>query len=61
MDRDLSQADLSKKTIKQMTADERAELKRRFESFVDNFVPKSALAAAPAPSRVRKWVPGMKK
>lgn len=56
---DLSQADLSGLTLKQMNAEQRAELRRRLETFVDAFA-KPKAAAAPPKSKVRKWMPGMK-
>lgn len=60
VDEDLSQVDLSAMTIKEMTPAQRAELRRRFESFVTAFVkvpPNPRITAAP---KVKKWVPGMK-
>jgi hypothetical protein len=56
---DLRQADLSGLSLKEMTALQRAELKRRFEVFM------KAYAGVPAAPRkplkpTRKWVPGMK-
>ena len=58
---DLRQADLSGLSMKQMTAEQRAELRRRLETFVDAFVPKPKEAANTAKPKVRKWVPGMKR
>ena len=58
---DLSQADLSRIPVNKMTAAEKAEIKRRFEAFVDNFVPKTANPQIRSAPRVRKWVPGMKR
>jgi hypothetical protein len=60
MDDDLRQADLSKLAIKEMSSAQRAELKRRFEDFVEAFTkrpPNERVTKAP---KVRKWVPGMK-
>jgi hypothetical protein len=56
---DLSQADLSGLSLKEMTVQQRAELKRRFQTF------RQAMAGTPppaaeAPKKTRKWVPGMK-
>ncbi|HUK06711.1 MAG TPA: hypothetical protein VLX09_02485 [Stellaceae bacterium] len=61
-DDDLSQADLSQLSLRQMTPAQRAELKRRYQIFVANFQPDSAakLPAAAAP-KPKKWVPGKKK
>ncbi len=61
MAEDLRQADLSKLALNQMTAEQRAEIRRRFEVFVDAFVDRPKTAADPAKARVRKWVPGMKR
>jgi hypothetical protein len=58
---ELRQANLSDLTLKQMTAEQRAEMRRRLEVFVDAFAPKAKTGAAPAKSNVRKWVPGMKR
>ncbi|HEV2676849.1 MAG TPA: hypothetical protein VGV37_20145 [Aliidongia sp.] len=58
---DLRQADLSNLTINQMTKEQRAEIRRRFEEFISAFAkngPNQQITAAP---KVRKWVPGMKK
>jgi hypothetical protein len=58
---ELRQADLSHLTIKQMTREQRAEMRRRFEEFVTAFTkngPPHQVTAAP---KIRKWVPGMKK
>ena len=59
IDPDLKQADLSGLSLKEMTVVQRAELKRRFETF------RQAMTGAPpppeeAPKKTRKWVPGMK-
>jgi len=61
MSEDLRQANLSGLTLQQMTAAQRAEVNRRFEEFVANFVKTAPGAPAAKPQRVRKWVPGMKK
>jgi hypothetical protein len=58
---DLRQANLSHLKINEMTAEQRAEIRRRFEEFVSAFTksgPNQQITAAP---KVRKWVPGMKK
>jgi hypothetical protein len=58
---DLRQANLSHLKINEMTAEQRAEIRRRFEEFVSAFAksgPKQQITAAP---KVRKWVPGMKR
>jgi len=61
-DDDLSQADLSQLSLRQMTPAQRAELKRRYQTFVANFQPDSAakLPAAAVP-KPKKWVPGKKR
>jgi hypothetical protein len=58
---ELRQADLSNLTLKQMTADQRAEIRRRFEEFVDAFVKPVPTGTAKPKPRTRKWVPGMKR
>jgi hypothetical protein len=61
MAKDLRQADLSHLTVTQMNAEEKAEIRRRFEEFVGAFRktgPNEQITAAP---KVKKWVPGMKK
>ena len=61
MGEDLRQANLSHLTINQMTKEQRAELRRRFEEFVTAFskaAPNQQVTNAP---KVRKWIPGMKK
>ncbi|GGF32728.1 hypothetical protein GCM10011611_43640 [Aliidongia dinghuensis] len=58
---DLRQADLSSLTINQMTKEQRAELRRRFEEFVSAFTKHNPNARITAAPKVRKWVPGMKK
>ena len=55
----LRHADLSSRPPAELSASERAELKRRFESFV-NHVRDGKLAGAPAGGkarRIRKWRP----
>ncbi len=59
---DLTQADLSSLSVQDMTAEQKAELRRRYDTFVRNF------GVAPRPEEddekpapeVKKWVPGMK-
>jgi hypothetical protein len=60
-DDDLSQADLSELSVRQMTPAQRAELKRRYKTFVANFQPDIAakLPAARVP-KPEKWVPEKK-
>ncbi len=60
MDDDLSQADLSNLSLKDMTPAQRAEMRRRYDDFMKTFK-KDAVAPTPMPAGVRKWVPGMKK
>jgi hypothetical protein len=58
---ELRQANLSHLKINEMTTEQRAEIRRRFEEFVGAFAkngPNQQITAAP---KVRKWVPGMKK
>lgn len=58
---ELRQANLSDLKINDMTPEQRAEIRRRFEEFVSAFAkngPNQQITAAP---KVKKWVPGMKK
>jgi len=58
---ELRQANLSHLNINDMTTEQRAEIRRRFEQFVSAFTksgPNQQITAAP---KVKKWVPGMKK
>lgn len=61
MSDDLRQANLSHLTLKEMNAAQRAEMRRRFEEFVSNFVKPDPTPVPETSPRVRKWVPGMKK
>jgi hypothetical protein len=61
MDDDLRQADLSKLSIRQMTPAQRAELRRRFDTFMAAFGAKPKEDVPVMPSNVKKWVPGMKR
>ena len=60
-DDDLRNADLSQLSVRDMTPAQRAELKRRYATFVANFGPAAAAklpggkAKTPKP---KKWVPG---
>jgi hypothetical protein len=59
---ELRHADLSHLRLQDMTPDQRAELRRRYDYFVKHFGAARA-ATPPAPkstARVRKWVPGTK-
>ena len=60
-DDDLRNTDLSQLSIRDMSPAQRAELKRRYTSFVANFNPTTA-AKLPgkAKSKPKKWVPGKK-
>jgi hypothetical protein len=60
-DDDLRHADLSQLSVRDMTPAQRAELKRRYQSFVANFGPTTA-AKLPGKtnSKPKKWVPGKK-
>jgi hypothetical protein len=61
---DLTHADLSHLTVRDMTPSQRAELKRRYATFVAAFGPTTA-AKLPAGKKAKsakpqKWVPGKK-
>jgi len=59
----LTQADLSHLRLQDMTPEQRAELRRRYDAFVRHFgdgAPAVAGAAARKKSALRKWVPGAK-
>jgi hypothetical protein len=58
----LRQADLSHLRLQEMTPDQRAELRRRYEIFIRHFgsgLPSSSAAPKKKP-QVRKWTPGAK-
>jgi hypothetical protein len=58
---ELHQANLSHLKINEMTSEQRAEIRRRFEEFISAFHkegPNQQVTAAP---KVKKWVPGMKR
>jgi len=58
-DDDLRQADLSHLSVREMSPAQRAELKRRYATFIANFGPASAkLPAAKRAGKPKKWVPG---
>jgi len=59
---DLRQADLSNLSVQDMNAEQKAELRRRYDTFVRNFgvSPKSDEDDAKDKPVVKKWVPGMK-
>jgi hypothetical protein len=57
---ELRQADLSHLTVSQMTPEQRAEMRRRFETFMKGMANLAVPAAPERPANVRKWVPGMK-
>ncbi|HVJ55507.1 MAG TPA: hypothetical protein VM689_23810 [Aliidongia sp.] len=61
MAEDLRQADLSNLTLKQMNAEQRAEMRRRLETFVDAFAARPVSKPSTDKPRTRKWVPGMKR
>jgi hypothetical protein len=56
---DLSQADLSAFSLREMTPAQRAEMRRRLDVFVRAYTGKGKPVEPPKPN-VRKWVPGMK-
>jgi hypothetical protein len=58
---DLSQADLSHLALKDMSAAQRAEIRRRFEDFIQKVAGSPMAAVKPKQKTIRKWVPGMKK
>jgi hypothetical protein len=51
-----AQLDLSNLRLQEMTPIQRAELRRRYDAFVQHFGIQTK--PEPAPARVRKWVPG---
>jgi hypothetical protein len=59
----LRQADLSHLRLQEMTPDQRAELRRRYENFMRHFgsggVPASKGKSKKKP-QIRKWIPGAK-
>jgi hypothetical protein len=58
----LRQADLSHLRLQDMTPDQRAELRRRYENFIEHFgdrVPSSNAEPKKKP-QLRKWTPGTK-
>jgi hypothetical protein len=58
-DDDLRQADLSHLSVREMSPAQRAELKRRYATFIANFGPASTkLPAAKKTGKAKKWVPG---
>jgi hypothetical protein len=59
-DDDLRNADLSTLSIRDMTPAQRAELKRRYQTFVANFGPPTAakLPGKAKTAKPKKWVPG---
>jgi hypothetical protein len=60
MAEDLRQADLSGLALKDMTAAQRAEMRRRLDAFVEAYTGRDRAAPEPKAKNVRKWVPGMK-
>jgi hypothetical protein len=63
-DEALSQADLSHLRLQDMTPEQRAELRRRYDAFVRHFgdgaPASSAGTSAKKKSTPRKWLPGAK-
>ena len=56
---DLYQADLSHLSVREMSPAQRAELKRRYATFIANFGPASTkLPAGKKAGKPKKWVPG---
>jgi hypothetical protein len=61
-DDDLRNADLTQLSVREMTPAQRAELKRRYQTFVAAFGPTTAakLPRGKARTKPKKWVPGKK-
>ena len=61
-DRDLRNEDLSHLSVQDMTAEQRAEMRRRYVDFVRRMVRAPARPPVPAnkPRRVKKWLPGVR-
>lgn len=61
-DSEIKQADLTHLRLQDMTPEQRAELRRRYDRFVRHFGGAGAAAARPPQHkpRVTKWVPGAK-
>jgi hypothetical protein len=58
MAEDLRNADLSDLSVRDMTPEQRAELRRRFRDFLQNVWKAGAPPATPsAPKKVRRWAP----
>jgi hypothetical protein len=60
MDEDLRQADFSHLDIRDMTPEQRAEMRRRFQVFVARMRQASRPAKKPAPAapkKPQKWIP----
>jgi hypothetical protein len=60
-DDELRQADLSHLTLKDMTPAQRREMRRRLEVFVEEIAGRAVPKPEVPKSKVRKWVPGMKR
>lgn len=57
-DDDIRQRDLSGKTVREMDAEEKQEIKRRFDEFVELVKSRKVRVATPTrPKRVAKWNP----
>jgi hypothetical protein len=59
MAQDLRNADLSDLSVRDMTPEQRAELRRRFRDFLQNVWKAGSRSASPAapPKKVRRWTP----
>ncbi|HYC13875.1 MAG TPA: hypothetical protein VEC75_06475 [Stellaceae bacterium] len=56
---DLRQADLSHLSVREMSPAQRAELKRRYATFIANFGPATTkLPVAKRTGKPKRWVPG---
>ena len=61
---ELRQADLSHLHLQDMTPEQRAELRRRYDDFVRHFGRDGVAPSRypePKPPRLRKWTPGAKR
>lgn len=57
MAEDLRNADLSDLSVRNMTPEQRAELRRRFRHFLQNVWKAGSRPVAAPPKKVRRWVP----
>jgi hypothetical protein len=59
MAEDIRNADLSNLSVRDMTPEQRAELRRRFRDFLQNVWKAGSPSASPSmpPKKVKRWVP----